>query len=79
MKVTIQLFGTLTKQFPHYNPDRGMEVEIPDGTKVRDLLRHLEITSAQGGIVASKGRILSADDSLEDGIFVRIFQPVFGG
>ena len=79
MKVNIRLFGTLTTQFPHHNPKHGMEIEIPDGAKVNDLLRHLEISSAQGGIVISGGIILKADDLLKDGISVHIIQPVFGG
>lgn len=79
MKVTVRLFGTLMKQFPHYDPECGIEIEIPDGTSVHGLLRHLEISDAQRGIVTSGGLILRADDPLKDGISVNIIQPVFGG
>ena len=48
MKIRVRLFGILGQRFETYNPADGLEVEIPDGAKVKDLLSHLEI-SDQGG------------------------------
>ncbi len=79
MKVRVKLFGTLSQRFPGYEAKRGIEVDIPDGAMVKDLLAHLEITKSQGGIVAVEGRIMKADAKLADGASVNILQPVFGG
>ena len=56
-----------------------MEVEIPDGASVKDLLAHLEISKSFGGVVAVEGKLLSEDAGLENGAEVNIFQSVFGG
>ena len=34
MKVRVKLFGTLPQRYPDYNPEHGLEVEIPIGAKV---------------------------------------------
>lgn len=79
MKVRAKIFGTLSQRFPGYEAKRGIEVDIPDGAMVKDLLAHLEITKSQGGIVAVEGRILRADDKLRNGASVHVFQAVHGG
>ena len=79
MKVKIKLYGTLRRYVPDYRHEDGIEVEIPDGARVRDLLAHLEISKSQGGIVAVGGRIMKADDKLADGASVNVLQAVFGG
>ncbi len=79
MKIRVKLFGTFSKRFPGYQPTRGIEVEIPDGATAADLLVHLKISKSQGGVVAMEGRILRADDKLQDGASVHVFQAVHGG
>jgi sulfur carrier protein ThiS len=77
MKVKVRLFGTFGQGFPGYDFEQGMEVEIPDGSKARDLLTRLRIS--ESGVVAVNGRIMKGDDALDAGASVHIFQPVFGG
>ena len=79
MKIKVTLFGILGQRFPGYHHEQGMDVEIPDGARVRDLLAHLKIRNSQNGVVSMEGRILRADDSLEGGAIVQIFQAVHGG
>ena len=79
MRVRVKLFGTLGQRFPGYQPECGIEVEIPDGARIRDLLSHLDISQSQGGIVSIDGRLMKPHDKLENGALVNIFQPVFGG
>lgn len=79
MKVKVKLFGTLRQRFPGYRHDEGIEVEISDGARVRDLLAHLEIPESQGGIVIVDAQLMKPDDKLGDGAKVNVFQPVFGG
>jgi len=79
MKITAKLFGTLQQGFQGYDHTKGIEVEIPDGGRVRDLLAHLEIPRSRGGVVAVKGRIMKFDDELKERDSVHVFQSVFGG
>jgi molybdopterin synthase sulfur carrier subunit len=79
MKVTVKLFGNLGQHFPGYDPEVGMDVQIPDGARVKDLLVHLGTQGSKGLIVAAEGSLLRADDELENRGPVQIFQSVFGG
>ncbi len=79
MKVRVKLYGTLRRCVPDYRHEDGIEVEIPDGARVKDLLAHLEIPESRKGIVAMEGRIMRPDDKLVDGASVNVLQPVFGG
>jgi sulfur carrier protein ThiS len=79
MKMRVKLYGTLSKRFPDYQHSRGIEVEIPDGATVKDLLALLEIPESQGAVVALEGRILKGDDKIRSGVPVNIFQPLAGG
>lgn len=79
MKVRVKLFGTLPQRYPDYDSSRGLEVEIPDGAEVKDLLAHLEISASDGGLVAIDNLVVQHDYKLKDGLAVRIFQRAFGG
>ncbi|MBW2208423.1 MAG: hypothetical protein JRG79_16075 [Deltaproteobacteria bacterium] len=79
MKVKVKLFGILGQRFPGYQHEQGMDVEIPDGARVKDLLAHLEFSKSFAGVVAVEGELLSADAGLDNGAEVNIFQSAFGG
>jgi sulfur carrier protein ThiS len=79
MKVTVKLYGTLRQRFPGYRYSEGLEVEIPDGATVKDLLALLEIPESLGTVVIMEGRILKADENIRDGVTVNILQSIYGG
>jgi len=79
MKVRVKLYGTLSQRFPGYQHSQGVEVEIPDGATVKDLLAHLEISESQGAVVIVEGRILKADDKMQPGVPVNVLQAIGGG
>jgi len=79
MKIRVKLFGTLPQRYPDYDPKQGLEVEIPEGAKVNDLLARLDISASDGGLVAVDNLVVQHDDELKDGVSVRIFQRAFGG
>jgi sulfur carrier protein ThiS len=79
MKLNVKLLGRLNNRYPDYLPDQGLEVEIADGSKVGDLLAHLEISASQGGVVIREGRILPKEETLTDGQGVTIFSAMYGG
>jgi molybdopterin synthase sulfur carrier subunit len=79
MKVRVKLFGVLGLRYPGYDMEKGMELEIPDGARVQDLLTHLRIVESREGVVAVNGLIMKAEDVLKEGSAVHILEPVFGG
>jgi sulfur carrier protein ThiS len=79
MKVRVKLYGTLSQRFPSYQHSQGMEVEVPDGATVKDLLALLEISESQGAVVIMEGRILKADDKMQPGVPVNVLQAIGGG
>ena len=79
MKVKVKLFGTLRLHAPDYDPSQGLVVEIPDGATVKDLLAHLEILETRGAAVIASGRVLKADDKMQDGSSLDVFQSIQGG
>ena len=79
MKVKVKLYGTLGKRFPSYQPQQGIEVELPNEATAQDLLAHLEIPESLGAVVIAEGRILKANDPVRRGIPVSIMQPIGGG
>ena len=79
MKLKVKLYGTLSQQSPGYQHSQGVEVEIPDGGTVKDLLAHLEIAEKQGALVVIDGQILKADDTIRDGVHIHVLQSLSGG
>lgn len=79
MKVKVRLHGTLRQNFPDYGSSQGFEIEIPDGTMVENLLTLLDISEPKGAAAIVNGRVLKADDEIQDGVSVDIFQIIQGG
>jgi thiamine biosynthesis protein ThiS len=79
MKVKVKLYGTLSSHIPEYKLPQGIDVEIPDGATVKDLLSHLEILETRGAAVIANGRVLKADDEVQDGSSLDVFQSIQGG
>jgi sulfur carrier protein ThiS len=79
MKLKIKVFGTLTERFPNYDHEKGIDVEISDGARVKDLLDHLKISEPEPGIVVAEGRVRGDDEELQGTWTVDIFQSIFGG
>ena len=79
MKVGVKLYGALSQSFPGYQHSQGIEVEIPDGATVKDLLALLEISESRGAVVIIEGRILKAHDTIQCGVTVNILQAIRGG
>jgi sulfur carrier protein ThiS len=79
MKVTVKLFGTLSRGFPAYDPDKGLEVEVREGANVRDLVEELKISEVKGSVVTAGGKVLHLEDPLEDGVAVHLLQAAYGG
>jgi sulfur carrier protein ThiS len=79
MKIRVILFGTLRKSFADHDPVHGMEVEIPEGSTVGDLIAHIDLPAKKFGLVSVDGHLAKAGNRLQENAVVRVFQPIFGG
>ena len=79
MRMRVKLYGTLSHSFPDYRHSEGIEIEIPDGATVKDLLALLEISESKKAVVAMEGRILKGDDPIRRGVPVQVFNAIHGG
>ena len=79
MKVRVKLFATLRDLFPHLGIGEPMEVEMPDGSTVADLIARLQIPRNEVKLVYVGGRLKGDEYVLQDGDEVGIFPPVGGG
>jgi sulfur carrier protein ThiS len=79
MKVRVSVFGTFRQRFSDYQPAQGMEVELPDGATVQDLLGLLDLSGSQGALVIAEGRILKTGERLKRGVPVNVMQAIDGG
>ncbi len=79
MKVTVTLYATLTKYHPESKGNEAFSVELPEGSRVKDLLDHLGIKEGEAKQVFIRHTSRPEDFTLEDGERVAIFPPVAGG
>jgi sulfur carrier protein ThiS len=79
MKVKVKLFGTLSQNDPAYDPQRGIEADLPDGARVGDLLALLGLSDSNKPVVAMDSLIRGPQDELSEGAVVHVFQAVYGG
>ncbi|MGD0021610.1 MAG: MoaD/ThiS family protein [Smithellaceae bacterium] len=79
MKIKVKLFGQLRKDIPAYQHDKGMELTIPEGSKVTDLMALLKIPNPQAITAIMEGRVLPLEEKLINGSLINIFPVMYGG
>ncbi len=79
MRVNVKLYGTLSRSFDEYDHLSGLEVIVPDGASIHDLLALLNLAPERLGMIYMDGRRLDKKSRLEDGAQIKIFQPIAGG
>ena len=79
MRLTVKLYGTLSRSLDEYNHLSGLEVNIPGEASIHDLLAHLNILPERLGMIYMDGRLINKNSRLKDGALIKIFQPISGG
>jgi sulfur carrier protein ThiS len=79
MKITVKMSGMFKSRFPDQDPHQGIDVEIPEGSKVSDLLIKLGIGASDGATVIADGRVLSIEEMLTPGELVNLLPIMSGG
>jgi len=79
LRLTVKLYGTLSRSFETYDHVSGLEVILPKEASIDDLLVHLNLAPERLGIISMDGRLLKKKSRLQAGAQVKIFQPIAGG
>lgn len=79
MKLTVKLSTTLRDHVPGYEPEAGLQVEMPQGSTVAQLAQHLGLPLEDIKIVMVNGRQQQVDDPMRDGDRIAYFPAVGGG
>jgi sulfur carrier protein ThiS len=79
LKITVKLFGTLETRFSDYDPVKGLEIDIPDGAKVKGLFAHLDIPKIEVCFVSMNHIVAKMEQKLVNNTTVCIFQALAGG
>lgn len=79
MKLNVKLYGTLGRLVDQYDHQSGLEVIMPEGTTVGDLLLHLNIALKGIGMIFVDNGPATENTCLNNEARIRIFQPIAGG
>ena len=81
MKVHIRAYATLAQRVYQTGQNTGstVDLELPDGGSITDLLEALNLPRHEAKIVFVNGRSQDFDYKLSEGDHVGIFPPLGGG
>lgn len=79
MKVKVKLYATFSRYRPGTLAGTPFEVELPEGSTLKDLINQLEIPESEVKVCFVNARTQELDTPLNNGDDVGIFPPVGGG
>lgn len=79
MKVHVRLFALLRDHHPGPNRSIPLEVELPEGARVADLVPTLNLPAALVRTAFVNNQMADLHGELKDGDQVSLFPPVVGG
>ena len=79
MRVEVRLFATLAEFRPSDGREGAAVLEVPDGSTVTEITRHLGIPPDLARVVLVNGRDASSEAPLTARDVVTIFPPLAGG
>ena len=79
LRLTVKLYGTLSRSFDGYDHSSGFEVIMSEPASIHDLLVYLNLSPERLGMISMDGRLLNKKSRLKDGAQIKIFQPISGG
>jgi sulfur carrier protein ThiS len=79
MKVQLKLFATFRQYLPAGAEGSTVELEVPSGTRVGELLATVGIPQQESPMVLVNGRGIDSDRILVEGDVVAVFPAMAGG
>jgi len=77
--IRAKLFATLRRYYPHLGIGKAMEVELPDGATVSQLIEQLQLPAGEIKVIFVNSIVRNVDHPLADGDEIGIFPAVGGG
>jgi len=79
IQVKVKLFATLRRFFPDYDPEKGIDVRIEEGSSIENLIQTLQLPQNEARVILINGISKKTADIVKDGDLVNIFTPLGGG
>lgn len=79
MHIRVKLFATLTRHVVDARSGIPLEIDIPEGSTIADLIKKLRLPDPEIKVVFVNGRSRPLDWPLNPGDEVGIFPPIGGG
>lgn len=79
MTITVALYAGLARFLPTGAQGRTATIEVPSGSTVRDVIRHLGMSEDVACVPVVNGMRATADRALQDGETLSLFPPLAGG
>lgn len=79
IRITVKVFGTLRKYVPDYDHEKGIKLDILEGSTLGDLIYILRLPPNEARLIFVKGISKKITDTLRDLDEVSIFLPIAGG
>lgn len=79
MKVYVKVYATLRRYVPGYDPSRGLELELEEGSTVGDVVQRLNLPSGEVKTVFVNATLRDFSYPVKEGDLMGIFSPIAGG
>jgi sulfur carrier protein ThiS len=79
MRITLKLFATFRRYMPPNSQGTSLDLEVPTGTPVADVLNGLDVPTAGGAVILVNGRTVEPGHVLQEGDTVAVFPAMAGG
>ena len=79
MQITLRVYATLCRYVPGAVAGVPLDIDLPDGATVADLIEKMELPAREVKVAFVNGRRQSPDWVLNQGDEAGIFPPVGGG
>lgn len=79
MQIRIRLLGTLSACFQGQYPPAGIDIQVPAGATVAEVVDAAGIPRERVAIVTINGLLAKADDRVPEHAIVKFMQPITGG
>jgi len=79
VEVTVKLYSGLEKYIQNYDPEGGIVLRVPIGSRVRDLIEMLGLPPHGARFVTVGKEIKKPDDELAEGDYIKVFTLSAGG
>ena len=79
MKISVKLIATYRELLPPGTRGNKAEIEVPEGTKVSDVMTQFNIPQDESSVIVVNGRTVPLSTILVEGDEVTAFSAIAGG